>query len=578
VVAELGGVAATVDPGSPAESGVSPPPGGPAAASPAAVELVDICKQFPGVVANDHVSLAVRHGEVHCLLGENGAGKSTLISILSGMQRPDSGSVLIDGRPVRIRSPRDALRMGIGTVYQHSTLIPALSVLENLMLGQQRGIRLDRRRALRRMNEIAAMLGVEVDPDARTGDLALGRQQQVEIISALWKGSKVLILDEPTSMLTPQGVEELQKVLRQLKQQGTAIIFITHKLHEALAVSDEITVLRRGRAVGRLVACELSSRTPAEIQGEIVTLMFGDSDPAVVAAAELQTGMAGVEHLATAHASPQAAGAAGAGPLADERDVLLELKDVSARGDGGEPGISGISLALHAGQILGIAGIDGNGQRALAETIAGQRRPTEGSVELFGAPVNKMGVSARQKLGLRYVTDDRLGEGIVRSLSVSLNLFAKRIGEAPFWRHGRIDHRRINAEAARLVGDFDIRTPAVHTRAGTLSGGNIQKLLLARELSFGPKVVVFNKPTYGLDLRTTENVRNVIRELVAGGSGAVVISTDLDELLELSDRVGVLSRGRLAGWVEAGEGAAERIGALMIGEEASAGAPAEGAA
>ena len=523
-----------------------------------AVELVEISKRFPGVLANDKVNLAVNHGEVHCLLGENGAGKSTLISILSGMQRPDSGSIKIDGETVRIKSPRDALNIGIGTVYQHSTLIPALTVLENLMLGQSRRILLDKGRARRRMEEIAAMLGIDVDSDARTGDLALGRQQQVEIISALWKGSRVLVLDEPTSMLTPQGVEELQKVLLELKQRGTAIIFITHKLHEALAVSDRITILRRGRTVGLLSKEELTASTPEEIQAKIVRLMFGEEATALEGAAELQTRLADVENLAVRNAAPRSGDSMG--------DIVLQLKSVTAHGDGLEPGISDVSLEVRAGEILGVAGIDGNGQRALAEVISGQRRPRAGTIELFGAPVHRHGVSARQKLGLRYVTDDRIGEGIVRSLSVSINLFLKRIGEEPFWNKGRIVPARINAESEKLVREYDIRTPGLGSRSGTLSGGNIQKLLLARELSFDPKVVVFHKPTYGLDVRTTENVRATIRRLVARGAAAVLISTDLDELLELSGEIVVLSRGRLVGTVENGRDAAERIGELMIGD------------
>lgn len=523
-----------------------------------AVQLVEISKRFPGVLANDRVSLTVERGQVHCLLGENGAGKSTLISILSGMQRPDSGSILIDGREVKIRSPRDALRMGIGTVYQHSTLIPALTVLENLMLGQSRRFMLDRAGARKRIEEMASRLGVGIDPDARTGDLALGRQQQVEILGALLKGSRVLVLDEPTSMLTPQGVEELQKVVRQLKQQGTAIIFITHKLHEALAVSDHITILRRGRAVGELTSSDLRASSPAELQATIVRWMFGEDVHEVEDAADMQARIEGATKLALRSTAADAS--------ETPQDVLLELKSVSAPGDGLEPGINDVSLSVRSGAILGVAGVDGNGQRALAEVIAGQRRPVSGTIELFGVPVNKMGVSSRQKLGLRYVTDDRLGEGIVQSLSVSLNLFSKRIGEAPFWNAGRIDTRRIGAAAQKLVEEYDIRTPTLETRAGTLSGGNIQKLLLARELAFGPKVVVFHKPTYGLDLRTTENVRDVIRGVVAAGAAAVLISTDIDELLELADKVVVLSRGRLVGAVQGGDDAAERIGELMIGE------------
>ncbi len=515
-----------------------------------AIELTDITKRFPGVLANDQVSLTARHGEVHCLLGENGAGKSTLISILSGMLRPDSGSIRVDGAEVAIRSPKDALRLGIGTVYQHSTLIPALTVLENLMLGA-RSLRLDRDGARKRLAEMAAMLGIDVDPEARTGDLALGRQQQVEIISALWRGSRVLVLDEPTSMLTPQGVEELQKVLRRLKERGTAVVFITHKLHEALAIGDRVSILRRGRLAGALSSEQLASSSAEELRATIIRLMFGEETAEVAGAAELTTDLTEVEEEQSVPAA--------------EGDVYLELKSVSARGEGTEPGIEEVSLRVSQGEIVGVAGMDGNGQRALAEVIAGQRRVTSGTVELFGVAVNRLSVSARQRLGLRYMTDDRLGEGIVGNLGVSLNMFLKRIGEPPFWRWGRIDRRRVNAEASGLVKAFDIRTPRLDARAGTLSGGNVQKLLLARELSFDPKVVVFHKPTYGLDLKTTEHVRTVIRDLVGNGAAVVVVSTDLDELIELCGRIAVLSRGRLAGIVDNGPHAVDHVGSLMIG-------------
>ena len=518
-----------------------------------AIELVNITKRFPGVLANDRVSVTVRHGEVLCLLGENGAGKSTLISILSGMLRPDSGTISMDGAKVTIRSPKDALRLGLGTVYQHSTLIPALTVLENLMLGTRSRLRLDRDGARKRLAEMAAELGIEVDPEARTGDLALGRQQQVEIISALWRGSRVLILDEPTSMLTPRGVEELQKVLRRLKERGTAIVFITHKLHEALAVGDRVSILRRGRLAGALSSPQLASSSMEDLRAEIIRLMFGEETAGIAGAAELSTDLTDVEEESGSSA-----------PVA-EGELFLELRSASARGEGTEPGIEEVSFQVRSGEILGVAGMDGNGQRSLAEAIAGQRRITSGTVELFGVPVNRLSVSARQRLGLRYMTDDRLGEGIVRNLGVSLNIFLKRIGESPFWRWGRVDRRRINAEASSLVKAFDIRTAGLEARAGTLSGGNTQKLLLARELSFNPKVVVFHKPTYGLDLKTTEHVREVIRDLVRGGAAAVLISTDLDELIELCDRVAVLSRGRLEGIVDNGPDAVDRVGSLMIG-------------
>jgi len=521
-----------------------------AAPSPPLVELRGITKAFPGVLANDHIDLTLRGGSVHCLLGENGAGKSTLIGILSGLTRPDEGTITIDGVDASISSPRRALERGIGTVHQHSTLIPALTVLENLMLGDTRSLRLDESAARDRLRELARQLGIEIDPDARAADLALGHQQQVEIVKALWRGSRVLILDEPTSMLTPQGVAELAKVLARLKEQGQAVIFITHKLHEALTLGDEVTILRQGRIAGRIARDAMRTKPHDELRAEIVRMMFAEDPAAVADVAELQ------EEVVEARAEPRVDPGA---------DVVLELRHVTAQVEGTERGIDDITLELRQGEIVGIAGMDGNGQRALAETIAGQRRATHGDVLLFGASIVKLPVSSRQKLGLRYVTDDRLGEGIVGILSVGLNLFLKRVGESPFWRHGRIQRAVLEGRAAELVREYDVRTPFVTTRAATLSGGNIQKVLLARELSFEPKVVVFHKPTYGLDVKTTATVRDLIRRLAADGGAALVISTDLDELVEISNRIAVLSRGRLVGVVPNGPGAAEQVGELMVG-------------
>jgi ABC-type uncharacterized transport system ATPase subunit len=514
------------------------------------VELIGITKSFPGVLANDHVDLTLRRGQVHCLLGENGAGKSTLIGILSGLLRPDEGTIRIDGAETVVSSPRVALELGIGTVPQHSALIPALTVLENLMLGDTRNLRLDAAGARARLAELAGMLGVAVDPDTRAVDLALGHQQQVEIIKALWRGSRVLILDEPTSMLTPQGVAELAKVLARLKEQGQAVIFITHKLHEALSLGDEISILRQGRLAGTIDGAALGSTPHEELRAQIIRIMFGEEARAIADVAELQ------EELVEGRA---------VGPVDSTADVVLELRGVSSPGEGAELGIEGASLELREGEILGIAGVDGNGQRALAEVIAGQRSAGEGDVLLYGAPVTRLSVAARQKLGLRYVTDDRLGEGIVGTLPVGLNLFLKRVGERPFWRHGRIQRGVVDQRASQLVREFDVRTTSVATRAATLSGGNIQKVILARELSFEPKVVVFHKPTYGLDVRTTATVRELIRELARGGGAALVISTDLDELLEICDRIAVLSGGRLVGVVPNGPGAAEEVGRLLVG-------------
>jgi simple sugar transport system ATP-binding protein len=515
------------------------------------VELIGITKAFPGVLANDHVDLTLHRGEVHCLLGENGAGKSTLIGIFSGLLRPDSGTIRINGVETAISSPRTALELGIGTVPQHSALIPALTVLENLMLGDSRKLRLDVPGARRRLAELATTLGVHVDADAQASELALGHQQQVEIIKALWRGSHVLILDEPTSMLTPQAIAELGSLLGRLKKQGHAIVFITHKLHEAFSLGDRISILRRGRLAGTIDALTLRSTPPEELRAEIVHIMFGEEARVVADVAELR------EELVQGEASARVDTAA---------ETMLELRAVSVPGEGAEVGVHNASLELREGEVLGVAGIDGNGQRALAEVIAGHRTPADGDVLLHGVSVTRLSVSARQKLGLRYVTDDRLGEGIVGVLPVGLNLFLKRVGEGPFWRRGRIQRTLLDQRATELVREFDVRTPSVSTRAATLSGGNVQKMLLARELSFDPQVVVFHKPTYGLDIKTTATVRDQIRRLARNGGAALVISTDLDELLEICDRIVVLSRGRLVGVVANGPGAVEEVGRLLVGD------------
>ena len=522
------------------------------AADAPAVALEGITKAYPGVVANDDITLHIRRGEVHCLLGENGAGKSTLMGILSGMVSPDAGKISVDGHEIAIDSPKKALELGIGMVYQHTTLVPTLTVLENLMLGASRALRLDVQTSRARLGRLGEMLGVQVDPDALVETLSLGQQQQIEIVKALWRGSEVLILDEPTSMLTPAGVAELQKVLVRLKEQNLAVIFITHKLHEAISIGDRVSILKQGRLITTLAPETLRSHPPDKLQATIVTFMFGEEARVLAGVAELQDELEGRRERRELPEEP-----------------LLELAAVSAGGDGHAGGIDGVSFAVRPGEILGIAGVDGNGQRELAEVIAGQRSPRAGEVRLAGLAINRLSVAQRQRLGLRYVTDDRLGEGIVTTFSIALNFVLKRIGQAPFWLRGRIRHRPINENARELVSSFDVRTPSVAAPAGTLSGGNIQKVVLARELSFGPKVVIYNKPTHGLDIRTTRVVRGRIREQAEQGVTALVISTDLEELLDLCDRIAVLFRGKLTGIVDNGPGAEQRIGELMVGGRAA---------
>lgn len=512
------------------------------------MRLRGITKAFPGVLANDAIDLDVRAGEIHALLGENGAGKSTLMSILAGMHSPDAGEIFFDGRRIEIESPRAAIELGIGTVYQHLTLVPTLTVLDNLMLGAgAEGLRLEVERARKRFAELSRLLGVDVAPDASAAGLAMGQQQQVEIMKALWRDSRVLILDEPTSMLTPQGYEELRRELRQLADEGLAVILITHKLHEAIELGDRVTVLRAGRRVGELEPADLSARSEAELRATIVEMMFGEQASELADAAEVE------------------------GPRVDRRGgrrrsggVALELRGVTVRGEPDEIGLREIDLAVHEGEVMGIAGVDGNGQRELAEVIAGQRRADSGEVLLLGEPVTRLDVARRERRGLRYVTDDRLGEGTVGGLDVALNTVLKRIGQSPFWRAGGERRDEIDRHAAELVKRFDVRTPSVHSRVATLSGGNVQKLVVAREFAFSPRVIVFNKPTHGLDVRTAEFVRDQISAGADDGVAALVISTELEELIEICDRIAVMSRGALSGIVDVSEGAEEEVGRLMV--------------
>ncbi|WP_208004392.1 putative B6 ABC transporter ATP-binding protein [Labedella populi] len=516
------------------------------------ISLRGITKAFPGVVANDDVSLDIVPGQVHCLLGENGAGKSTLISILAGMQQPDSGTVSIGGTVVDISSPKVAVDNGIGVVHQHSTLVPAFTVLENLMLGDG-GVLLDEKRATRRLEELAGLLGVEIDPHALASDLGLGQQQQVEIAKAMWKGSRLLVLDEPTSMLTPQAIEHLAESIARVKAEGLAVVLITHKLREAYAMGDCVTILRAGRNVGHISTEELATYSEQQAQDAILAAMFGED---IVAVGDEATELAGATEASRETAAIDFA----------SRPVRLELRGASSRGAGRDVDVEDVSLTLREGEILGIAGIDGHGQNALSELVAGQRPASTGTLVFDGDDITRSGVRGRQRLGIRYVTDDRLHEGTVGSMSVAVNLVIKRIGEQPFWRSGRIQPKAVDAEAKRLIDEYGIRTPSPATRAGTLSGGNIQKILLARELTNGARLVVVNKPTYGLDLKTVHLVREILTDFAAQGGSVLLLSTDLDELIELSHRIQVISRGRLVGSVvNDGPGTAEKVGQYMTG-------------
>ena len=520
---------------------------GAAAGGEAAVALHGIVKRFPGVVANDGISLAFRAGEVHALLGENGAGKSTLVGILSGMLRPDGGRIEVGGRQVRIASPAAALRLGIGTVHQHVLLVESLTAIENLMLGAPWWRRCDRKAALARFNRLAALLSVAVAPDVPVGRLSPGERQQVEIVRALWHGGRVLILDEPTSMLTPKGVEDLAAVVRRLRQRGVAVVFITHKLKEARALADRISVLRRGRMVGALGPEELRAATGKDAMEAVVAMMFERGE----------------------EAGERAPGAALPPPRRhDTAPPLLVMRAATTTGERGECPLAGADLDIREGEILGIAGVDGNGQKHLAEALAGQRPLASGTIALAGRAIQALGVGRRRRLGIRYVSDERLGEATAPHHALAVNLVLKEIGQAPFWRCGLTSWRRIHAHARRTIAEANIDAASERLAIANLSGGNIQKALLAREWTPGARLLIFNKPTHGLDLHSTHRARAWIAAAGKAGATVVVVSNELDELLQLCQRIAVMERGKVAGVVENGAGAETGIGRLMTGMEA----------
>jgi len=526
--------------------------------------LRGVTKRFPGILALDRVSLEFRSGEIHVLLGENGAGKSTLVSLLAGMLEPDEGEILLGGKPVLIDSPRRSMDLGIGTVFQQLLIVPSLTVIENLMLGGPWWVPLKRSAALRRFEELAALLGTRIDPDAPVTALSLGEQQQVEIMRALWRDEKLLLLDEPTSMLTPQGVRDLGLMMRRLKEQGVALILITHKLLEAYEFADRISVMRQGRLAGELGPGRLESSSEAQRTEVLLGLMFG-------AAAGAPAGTGEDPRRAHARELPLLVGRTPHRARTVDRTgpALLAADELATSAEFGATPLRGVSFELWGGEVLGIAGVDGNGQKHLAEVLAGQRQALQGRIELHGSDITRGRVPERRRLGIRYVTDERLGEGSVATFSVATNLVLKEIGAPPYWRRGVSDWDLIRSAARQQIARHDIRTPSELTALGKLSGGNIQKVLLARELDASASVAILNKPTYGLDLQSQRAALDRIAAAAARGAALVVISTDLDELLEISDRIGVMFQGRLAGLVANDDEAERIVGRLMTGAAAA---------
>ena len=497
-----------------------------------AVEMRGITKAFPGVVANNKVDLEVRKGEILALVGENGAGKSTLMNLLYGLLHPDEGEILIDGKPAHIGGPRDAIAQGIGMVHQHFMLIPVFTVGENVMLGREPvsgpGF-YDHGRARKEIDELTKRYGLRLDPDARTGDLPVGLQQRVEIVKVLYRGANIVILDEPTGVLTPQESKELFSVLRDLVKSGKTIIFISHKLREVLEISDRITVMRRGKVVGHLVTKDTTEQ-------EIATLMVGR------------------EVLLRVDKKPAKPG-----------DVTFKVENLTASSDRGVPALKGVSFELRQGEILGIAGVEGNGQSELMEVLAGTRRATGGRVLLGDKDVTSFDARTEREAGIAFVPEDRRGTGLVLGYSIADNLILGRQRSPAFsWHELVLRLVAIKEWARRLVKEFDIRTPTIDTAARNLSGGNQQKIIVAREMASRPRVLLAAQPTRGVDIGAIEFIH---RRLVAErdeGTAVLLVSAELDEIRSLSDRIAVIYEGKIVS-IEPADAPEDRLGLLMTG-------------
>jgi len=495
-----------------------------------ALEMRGITKRYPGVVANDGIDLEVRPGEIHALLGENGAGKSTLMNILYGLATPDSGEILLDGTSARINGPSDAIAQGISMVHQHFMLVPVLTVAENILLGAEtmaNPIFIDRAEAHRRIVALGQRFGFEIDPDVKVGSLSVGWQQRVEILKALYRQARILVLDEPTAVLTPQETKEIFAVLRRLADEGHSIIFISHKLYEVLEIADRITVIRRGKVVG--------SRIPAETnEDDLAALMVGRNVQLVVDR--------GVSHPG---------------------EPTLVISDLRVADDRGHEAVNAVSFDVRAGEILGVAGVAGNGQEELVEALTGLRRPASGTVTLAGHDVTGSGPRLLQQRGMSFVPGDRHRYGLVLSFPIADNLVLTQYDEAPYTRGIFRNDQAIAEWAKRAIAEYDIRTPSASVPASSLSGGNQQKVIVAREFSRKLSALVLDQPTRGLDVGSIEFIHKQVIAKRDEGAAILLVSAELDEVLELSDRIAVMYRGEIVALVDGPTAEREEIGLLM---------------
>ncbi len=504
------------------------------------LEMHGVRVAFGGLVANDDVSLTVRAGEIHALLGENGAGKSTLMRVLAGLIAPDAGEIRIEGQTVHFKGPRDAIEFGIGMVHQHFMLVPTLSVAENVILGSTSKLSYfrDRRAAEARVAELARAHGLDVDPRARVSDLSIASRQRVEILKVLCRGARLLILDEPTAVLSPAEADGLFGVLRSLAAENAAIIFISHKLREVMSLTSRVTVLRRGRVAATLDTAGTEARSLAR-------LMVGDD-----------VHLPALQRAATTQHSPE-----GGQPL-------LSVEGLVCRTAGGAPLVDRATLQVWGGEIVGVAGVDGNGQRELAEAIVGLREIDAGKIAIDGEEVNKTSVARRIALGLAHIPEDRQRTALVEAMSVEDNIILETVGETPLSKRGWLNRIAIATRAREITSRFDIRVHGIRQTVGSLSGGNQQKVVLGRALARDPRLIIAVQPTRGLDIGATAFVHRQLIARRAEGAGVLMVSTELDEILAICDRILVMFNGGVIGALDRREATLERLGWLMSGRAA----------
>jgi ABC-type uncharacterized transport system ATPase subunit len=496
-----------------------------------ALEVRNITKRFPGVLANDEVSLNLKKGEIHALLGENGAGKTTLMNMVYGLYHADSGQILVDGKEVHVAEPTDAINLGIGMVHQHFMLIPVFTVAENIVLGNEtiKGLQLDRRAASQRIRELSQQFGLEINPNAMTGDLPVGVQQRVEIIKALYRRCNILILDEPTAVLTPQEADDLFRIMRELTQRGVSIIFISHKLKEVLAIADRITVLRGGRVVGET--------TPQQADEHSLAAM-----------------MVGREVLLTVEKEE-----------AQPKQVVLEVDGLRVKDKRDHEAVAGVSFEVRAGEVLGIAGVQGNGQTEVVEALTGLTRSFGGKVLLAGQDVTNTTPRHLVDAGIAHVPEDRHQFGMIESYPIADNMILNTYYQEPYSHRGTMNNKAVEEHAQQLVEQYDVRTPSVYTKGGSLSGGNQQKVVVAREFSRPIKLLIAAQPTRGLDVGSIEFIHRRIIEQRDAGAAVLLVSAELDEVMSVSDRIAVMYRGRIIATVDAKTSSREQLGLLMAG-------------